>query len=118
MSPCRFSAATENALQTYAAQAVAALGTCVRGQPLHALVCGVLISENCVSPRLAAESGGVSVQWNIAAWAGKGVVRNFNSTGGPCMPELWQRTIANDASYRWNFSSWVCVPCRVVGVAV
>jgi hypothetical protein len=39
--------------------------------------------------------GGETVDTRVAAWSGKGLVRNYNGSAGPCMPELWQRTLAN-----------------------
>ncbi len=34
-------------------------------------------------------------------------MRNFGGSPGPTMPQLWEQTLANDASTKWNFSSWV-----------
>jgi hypothetical protein len=35
------------------------------------------------------------------------VVRNYDSQGGPVIPQLWEQTLANDASTRWKFEDWV-----------
>jgi hypothetical protein len=50
---------------------------------------------------------GAPVDWSVAAWSGKGVVRNYNGSAGPCMPELWQRTLANNPTPAWDFRAWV-----------
>jgi lysophospholipase L1-like esterase len=73
-SPCSFSSATEDVTLAYASQTADLLN-----------------------------SVGYSVQYFIEAWSGKGVVRNYNGTAGPTMPELFPRTLANDARSSWDF---------------
>lgn len=57
---------------------------------------------------LAAES--LEADYNVIAWSGKGIVRNYASSTpdtSPLMPELWTRYGANDADGSYTFpASW------------
>jgi len=48
-----------------------------------------------------------SAEWHMEAWSGKGVIVNSDGSTVNTVPEIFNRTIANDASYGyWNFASW------------
>ncbi|WP_437630732.1 SGNH/GDSL hydrolase family protein [Sorangium sp. So ce854] len=44
---------------------------------------------------------------NIIAWSGRGVIRNYDDEAADTMPEIYGRTIADEAQPAWDFSSWV-----------
>ncbi|WP_437730912.1 SGNH/GDSL hydrolase family protein [Sorangium sp. So ce1335] len=44
---------------------------------------------------------------NIIAWSGRGVIRNYDDEVADTMPEIYGRTIADEAQPAWDFSSWV-----------
>jgi len=52
----------------------------------------------------------VSAEYHIEAWAGKGVVRNWDSTGitdTDPLPLYLPSTTGNNLSLKWNWSSWI-----------
>ncbi|WP_437275483.1 SGNH/GDSL hydrolase family protein [Sorangium sp. So ce375] len=49
----------------------------------------------------------VGADSTIVAWSGRGVYRNYKDDPADTMPEMYGRTIADEAEPAWNFSSWV-----------
>ena len=45
----------------------------------------------------------LEADYNIIAWSGKGIVRNYAGDNGPLMTELWTRYGANDADNTYDF---------------
>ncbi|MGK4003196.1 SGNH/GDSL hydrolase family protein [Sorangium sp. So ce1036] len=43
----------------------------------------------------------------IIAWSGRGAYRNYADEAAPTMPELYGRTLPDEAQPAWDFSSWV-----------
>jgi len=43
---------------------------------------------------------------HIVAWSGRGVVRNYDLDSIGVIPQLFERTLPEDAASRWDFSRW------------
>jgi len=77
-SPCAFSSTTEDAFASYS------------GKTMRSL---------------SARKGRL-MEYHVVAWSGKGVVRNYNSSKGPTMPNLFPLTLANDPTDKWDFTKF------------
>lgn len=48
-----------------------------------------------------------SADWRLICWSGKGVYRNADNTSTDLMPDVYGRSVATDASSKYDLSSWV-----------
>lgn len=48
----------------------------------------------------------VNAEVHAIAYSGKGVFQNYGGDKSELMPELWKRTLTNDASSAWDFATW------------
>ena len=55
----------------------------------------------------ALAANALNADYNVIAWSGKGIVRNYADDGQALMPELWTRYGANDADNSYTFpATW------------
>jgi len=73
--------------------------------------CAASPSNQDISVTYAADTAkNLSAEYHIEAWAGKGVVRNWNSTGttdSNPLPLYLPATCGNNLNLKWNWASWI-----------
>ncbi len=69
--------------------------------------CDVATDEDAYASYASIASRAAKAASSLVAWEGRGMYRNFDGSMDGLMPQLWPRTLGDQASSKWDFSSWI-----------
>lgn len=63
-------------------------------------------TESAYDAYAAVSARALDADAHVIAYSGKGVIQNYGGNLEEPMPELWRRTLTNDAGSPWDFTAW------------